>query len=68
MERQAGPVRPAPPDAKELAGQRRNGRQGVQNRQPDRDIARIARSLGFSQEEIFEIERLYLSGPNGFLK
>lgn len=68
MERQAVPVRSAPPDASELVGQRSNGRHGVQNRQPDGDIARIARSLGFSQEEIFEIERLYLSVPNEFLK
>ncbi len=68
MEHQAGPVRSAPPDGNELADQRQNGRHGIQNRQPDRDIARIARSLGFSQEEVFEIERLYLSLPDEFLK
>ncbi len=38
------------------------------NEEPGHDIARIARSLGFSQKEVCEIERLYLSSPNGPLK
>lgn len=68
MDRQIGPGRFAPFTTKDDDDKPRHRHQGVQNSEPAQDIARIARSLGFSRKEVVEIERLYLSTTDGTLK
>ena len=68
MERQSDTASADQRDGNELIGRRHSTGHGNDNPESGRDIARIARSLGFTPEEVFEIERLYLSVPDGLLK
>lgn len=68
MEHQAGPGGLERPDGNDACDQWQDRHRGCRDSGSGRDLARTARSLGFSPEEVFEIERLYLTSPGGALK